>query len=120
MNSLNLKTYISQALEAKGLSLFWTENLTLLLLFILILLIGWVIFWVSRKIIVGVFNRVSRRTKTSFDDLLLQNKVPRLLSYIPFLFFLYANIPDLFESHYEFIFNGSRVILETLFVIFFI
>lgn len=120
MNSLNLKTYISQALEAKGLSLFWTENLTLLLLFILILLIGWVIFWVSRKIIVGVFNRVSRRTKTSFDDLLLQNKVPRLLSYIPFLFFIYAYIPDLFESHYEFLFNGSRVILETLFVIFFI
>jgi len=120
MNSLNLKTYITQALEEQGLPMFWAESLTLFLLFILILVLGRVIFWGSRKIIIGVFNRVSKRTKSPFDDLLLQNRVPRLLSYIPFLFFLYAYIPGLFESQYELLFSSSKNILEALFVIVFI
>ena len=79
MNSLNLKTYISQVFEQQGLPSFWAESLTLLLLFVLILFLGRVLFWVARKIIIGIFNRVSKRTKSSFDDLLLKNKVPGLL-----------------------------------------
>jgi miniconductance mechanosensitive channel len=120
MNSLNLKTYMSQVFEQQGLPSFWAESLTLLLLFVLILFLGRVLFWVARKIIIGIFNRVSKRTKSSFDDLLLKNKVPGLLSYIPFLFFLYAYIPGLFESQYELLFSSSKNILEALFVIVFI
>jgi miniconductance mechanosensitive channel len=120
MNSLNLKTYISQVFEQQGLPSFWAESLALLLLFVLILFLGRVLFWVARKIIIGIFNRVSKRTKSSFDDLLLKNKVPGLLSYIPFLFFLYAYIPGLFESQYELLFSSSKNILEALFVIVFI
>ena len=100
MNSLKLSSYLISALEENGISAFWAENISLLLLFFFILLVGRVIFWISRKIIKGIFNRIARRTKSSFDDLLLKNNVPGLLSFIPFLVFIFTYIPNLFQPKY--------------------
>ena len=83
MGSLRLSTYLINNLEENGVSTFWAENITLLLLFILIFIAGRIIFWISRKVVIGIFNRIAKKTKSSFDDLLLKNKVPGLISYIP-------------------------------------
>lgn len=120
MNSLRLSNYLIKALEDSGLSSLWAENIMLLLFFVLILLAGRIIFWGSRKIIIGIFNRIAKKTKSSFDDLLLMNKVPKLLSYIPFLFFVFTYIPSLFEDKHEALFIGSKNIIEASAVILFI
>ena len=120
MGSLRLSTYLINNLEENGISTFWAENITLLLLFILIFIAGRIIFWISRKVVIGIFNRIAKKTKSSFDDLLLKNKVPGLISYIPFLFFIFAYIPGLFESKYEAFYIGSKNIIESISVILFL
>ena len=117
MNLFRLSSYLSKVFMKNGISPFWAENFALLFLFLLTLLLGGVIFWGSRIIIIGFFNRIAKKTQSSFDDLLLRNKVPRLLSYIPFLFFIYAYLPSLFEANYENLFSISKNIIEAIAVV---
>lgn len=117
MNSLNLKTLLSRIFEENGITKFWAENLSIVLLFFFTILLSIVLFWITRRIIINIFNKIAARTNSSFDDLLLKNRVPRLLSYIPLLFFIYANIPDLFEIIYKPFAYGLKNIIEALSVI---
>lgn len=117
MNSLNLKTLLSRIFEENGITKFWAENLSIVLLFFFTIILSITLFWITRRIIINIFNKIAARTNSSFDDLLLKNRVPRLLSYIPLLFFIYANIPDLFEIIYKPFAYGLKNIIEALSVI---
>ena len=117
MNSLNLKTLLSRIFEENGITKFWAENLSIGLLFFFTIILSIILFWITRRIIINIFNKIAARTNSSFDDLLLKNRVPRLLSYIPLLFFIYANIPDLFEIIYKPFAYGLKNIIEALSVI---
>ena len=98
MNILEIKTYLSELLNQRGLSDFWAESIALALLLILFLSLGRIIFWITRKIILSFFVQIAAKTKSEFDDILLQNKVPKILSYLPVLFLYYETIPVLFED----------------------
>ena len=117
MNSLNLKTLLSRIFEENGITKFWAENLSIVLLFLFTIILSILLFWVTRRIIINIFNKIATRTESTFDDLLLKNRVPRLLSYIPLLFFIYANFPGLFETIYEPFTYGLKIIIEALSVI---
>ena len=67
---LGLNENASIALEAIIYSVF--------LLFFLI--ITWII---ARKVLTVLFVKVSKLTKTKFDDLLIKNKIPSTLAYFP-------------------------------------
>ena len=117
MNSLNLKTLLSRIFEENGITKFWAENLSIVLLFFFTIILSILLFWITRRIIINIFNKIATRTESTFDDLLLKNRVPRLLSYIPLLFFIYANFPGLFETIYEPFTYGLKIIIEALSVI---
>jgi len=55
-------------------------NMFALLITMLILL--YLIDFVLRKIIISVFNKISSKTKTDFDDLLVKNKAPRNIAHV--------------------------------------
>ncbi|MAM01131.1 MAG: mechanosensitive ion channel protein MscS [Flavobacteriaceae bacterium] len=117
MNSLNLKTLLSRIFEENGITKFWAENLSIVILFFFTIILSIILFWVTRRIIINIFNKSATRTESKFDDLLLKNRVPRLLSYIPLLFFIYANFPGLFETIYKPFTYGLKIIIEALSVI---
>jgi miniconductance mechanosensitive channel len=98
MSLLKLKEFIASLLEQNGFSPFWAISLTKILLLISILFLGLFLFWISRKVIIGIFMRIASKTKSSFDDLMLNNKVPRILSYLPVLLIFYEVIPPIFED----------------------
>ena len=82
------------------------------LIFISIVLIVLIINFIGRIIILSFFRRIAKSTANAFDDLLKKNKVPRLLSFVPSLFFLFWIIP---------IYNEDLlIILEALTIILFI
>ena len=82
------------------------------LIFISIVLIVLIINFIGRIIILSFFRRIAKSTANPFDDLLIKNKVPRLLSFVPSLFFLFWIIP---------IYNEDLlIILEALTIILFI
>jgi len=65
------------------------------LLIILTLFIG-LVFFITRKLLIRVFSQFASASKTNFDDLLVNNKVPRNISHIIPLLIALEFIPDVF------------------------
>ena len=87
-------------LTSKGLSEVVSKGLATLIIVVSISLVVIVINFITKKIILSFFKRIARSTSSSFDDLLIKNKVPGLLSYIPSLFFLFWIIPSYSNTLY--------------------
>ena len=91
-----------------GFSNILASGLILISIVVIVLIIN----FIGRRIILSFFKRIAKSTTTPFDDLLVKNKIPRLLSFVPSLFFLFWVIP---------IYNGDLlIILEALTIILFI
>ena len=91
---------IIKFLTSKGLSEIVSQGLATLIIIASISLIVIVINFITKKIILSFFKRIAKSTSSSFDDLLIKNKVPGLLSYIPSLFFLFWIIPSYSNTLY--------------------
>ena len=91
---------IIKFLTSKGLSELVSQGLATLIIVASISLVVIVINFITKKIILSFFKRIARSTSSSFDDLLIKNKVPGLLSYIPSLFFLFWIIPSYSNTLY--------------------
>ena len=103
---------IIKFLSDYGLSLYISEIITIGLISLSIGVIVIIINFVTRKLILSFFKKIAKSTSSTFDDLLIKNKVPRLLSFIPSLFFLYIVIPS-----YT---NNLIIIIESLTIVLFI
>ena len=91
---------IIKFLTSKGLSEVVSQGLATLIIVASISLVVIVINFITKKIILSFFKRIAKSTSSSFDDLLIKNKVPGLLSYIPSLFFLFWIIPTYSNTLY--------------------
>ena len=84
---------IIQFLTNYGLNSAISGLITSALIIISISVIVLIINFITRNTILSFFKRIAKSTSSTFDDLLIKNKVPRLLSFIPSLFFLYLIVP---------------------------
>jgi len=82
---------------------------------LIILIVSVIIYWLSKKIINKIFKKISNKTKTHFDDLLIKNKFPSYSSCLLPLFFIYLLTPFLQED-YPKIINGFLKLIEILIV----
>ncbi|MFL2601166.1 MAG: mechanosensitive ion channel family protein [Flavobacteriaceae bacterium] len=117
MDFLKIESYLIKLFQSQGLSDLWSKNFTLLLLSFSILVLATIIFLIAKKVIILIFNKLAKKTKSSFDDFLINNNAPRLLSYIPFLLFLYTNMPGIFENSYNGVFVATKNIIEAISII---
>ena len=91
---------IIRFLTSKGLSEVVSQGLATVIIVASISLVVIVINFITKKVILSFFKRIAKSTSSSFDDLLIKNKVPGLLSYIPSLFFLFWIIPSYSNTMY--------------------
>ena len=119
MNDINIQSLIKEILITKGASEFWSQILSFGISFILIFLSSLLIYFVSKKIIVKIFNKVSKKTDSKFDDFLILNKLPVILSYIIPVYYLFVFFPDFFTLEID-VKNLFLNILEASTVIIFI
>jgi miniconductance mechanosensitive channel len=82
------------------------KYITMLLLLVLATVVVLGIDYLFRKILIAVFNRFAAKSKTNFDDLLVQNKAPRNIAHIVPLFLFYTLIPVIFVD-----FNDAQLLL---------
>ena len=87
------KEEIIQFLTNYGLNTNVSGLIASALIIISISVIVLVINFITRNTILTFFKRIAKSTASTFDDLLIKNRVPRLLSFIPSLFFLYWVTP---------------------------
>ena len=119
MNDFNIQSLIKEILITKGANEFWSQILSFGISFILIFLSSLLIYFISKKIIVKIFNKVSKKTESKFDDFLILNKLPVILSYIIPVYYLFVFFPDFFTLEID-IKNLFLNILEASTVIIFI
>ena len=103
---------IIQFLTNYGLNTNVSGLITSALIIISIGVIVLAINFITRKIILSFFKRIAKSTASTFDDLLIKNRVPRLLSFIPSLFFLYLIVPTYTDN--------LVIIIEALTILLFI
>ncbi len=92
---------INQFLLEYGLPEGLSNFLTTLLMSVIVVITVITINFLTRKIILSFFKRIAKSTVSHFDDLLIKNKVPSLLSYIPSIFFFILDFISLLKHiHY--------------------
>lgn len=97
MEKLSHKIY--NYLIELGLSSDWAAMINLTILLIALLVVLFIIDFIFRKILVGLFTRLSLNSKTNFDNLLVKNKAPRNLAHIIPVIILYKAIPFVFQDY---------------------
>ncbi len=74
---------------------------------IVIILVAILLDFISKKILVVAFNILAKRTKTSFDDFLVENKSTKYIAHLVPVFFVYETLPiilknfDYWESFFQ-------------------
>ena len=85
-------------LVTAGLSKDWSEIINMLILLVGILLLLFLLDFVLRKVLRVFSVRLSKKSKTHFDDLLVKNKAPRNIAHIIPLILAYKAIPAIFRD----------------------
>ena len=86
---MNIERLLYDYLITTGLSETAATYINMFALLTTVLIIAFLIDFIIRKIIVQLFTQFSAKTKTNFDNLLVQNKAPRNIAHIiPLIFTL--------------------------------
>ncbi len=93
-----LHDWINQLLNSWGIESGKGHYLGTLLITLFVILIALVIDYASRKVILGVFKRIAVKTKSDWDDIILERKIlDKVIHLIPAIF-LYVMIPFMFPT----------------------
>ncbi len=74
----------------------WVAGMTWL---IVLLLFSYLIYWITKKIILDTVIRFIKRSRTKRDDILLKHKIFEKLAHIVPMLFLYLVIPVFYSDH---------------------
>ena len=95
---LNKLKYILTNAGVKDSIADWSSILVLVAISLSIIFL---IDFVIRKIIRSIFSKIADRTKTDFDDIMINHKVPRNIAHIVPVVLIYNIIPNIFYEHLD-------------------
>ena len=96
-----MRHIIYDFLVSKGLSENTAAYLNMLILLIGVLVVAFVIDFITKKILWKISEGIASRTSTNFDDILISNKLPRNIAHIIPLIILIEFVPDVFADFYD-------------------
>ncbi|MCC1484637.1 mechanosensitive ion channel family protein [Winogradskyella immobilis] len=95
----NIKSFVYDKLIASGVSTQNAQLLNMLIWLIGSIIIVFIIDYIIRRVLRRIFSGIAKRTKSSFDDILVQNKLPRNIAHIiPVVLFIEL-IPIIFKDY---------------------
>ncbi len=110
---LNIKHILYDFLIEKGLSKDIASFLNMLVLLIAVIVVAFAIDYVTKRLLWRFSSGVAKRTKTDFDNILIDNKLPRNVAHIVPLIILIEFVPQIF-SDFQY---AETIIAKTLKVI---
>lgn len=110
---LNIKHILYDFLIEKGLSKDTASFLNMLVLLIAVIVVAFAIDYVTKRLLWRFSSGVAKRTKTDFDNILIDNKLPRNVAHIVPLIILIEFVPQIF-SDFQY---AETIIAKTLKVI---
>ena len=94
----NLKHLLYDYLITIGVSESTATYINMFALLIALLLIVFLIDFITRKILLTIFSKFANKTKSNFDDILVANKAPRNIAHIIPLLFALEFMPLVFSD----------------------
>ena len=79
---LNIRHFIYDFLIDKGLSVDTASYLNMLALLFIVLIVAFTIDYITKRLLWRFSSGVAKRTKTNFDNILIDNKLPRNVAHI--------------------------------------
>ncbi|MDG1291155.1 MAG: mechanosensitive ion channel [Flavobacteriaceae bacterium] len=93
-----MKQFLLDFYQRLGINKAMAEDLEAITFAMIIFVLALGIWLVTRRVFRLIFLNISKRTKSKFDDYLIQNKIPETLSYFPSLFILISFLPPSLQS----------------------
>ncbi|MDN3493103.1 mechanosensitive ion channel family protein [Winogradskyella bathintestinalis] len=109
----NIRHFIFDFLVEKGLSEDTASYINMLILLCAVVFFAFIIDYVTKRLLWRFSAGVAKRTKTNFDNILLDNKLPRNIAHIIPLIILIEFVPQVF-SDFSY---AETIIQKTLMVI---
>lgn len=110
---LNIKHLLYNFLIDRGLSEDTAKYLNMIGLLLALLLLAFIVDFITKRVLWRFSASVAKRTKTSFDNILIANKLPKNVAHIIPLIILIEFVPQVFTD-FEF---AENIIEKTLKVI---
>ncbi|MBE0637230.1 MAG: mechanosensitive ion channel [Bacteroidales bacterium] len=95
---------------------FWHDSLSSLVKVIIAFILSYLLFKVVYTILISIIKRISRKTETSWDDILVEQKVFTRLTFLVPAYFLHAIAPFAL-AHYPDLIETARLALRIYSVI---
>ncbi len=89
-----MKVILLELYKVLGINPTTAEDFEAITFIVIILLMASTFWLLSKRIFRLIFSKISKRTKSKFDDYLIKNKIPETLSYFPSLFLLINFLPQ--------------------------
>ena len=102
-----MKHYLYNLLIDAGIAENTAKYLNMIGLLLALLLIAFIIDFITKRVLRRFFAGLAKRTKTNFDDILVTNKLPRNIAHIIPLIILIEFVPQVFSD-----FNYAETIIE--------
>jgi miniconductance mechanosensitive channel len=93
---MNIEHLLYDYLVASGLSDTAAKYINLVSLLLALLIVAFLIDFITSKVIIKLFTQFSDKTKTNFDNLLVKNRVPQNVAHIIPLLVILEFIPKVF------------------------
>ena len=89
-----MKVILLELYKGLGMNPTTAKDLEAITFIVIILFMASAFWLLSKRIFRLIFSKISKRTKSKFDDYLIKNKIPETLSYFPSLFILINFLPQ--------------------------
>tara|TARA_B100001175_G_C19495720_1_gene635165 strand:+ start:140 stop:1384 length:1245 start_codon:yes stop_codon:yes gene_type:complete len=89
-----MKQLLLDFYQRLGINQSMAEDLDAITFGLIVILMAFIFWLVSKRILRLIFLKISKRTKSKFDDFLIKNKIPETLSFFPPLFILIGFLPQ--------------------------
>lgn len=93
-----MKEILLQLYQRLGVTSSIAKDLEAITFGLIIGLLAFIFWMISKRIFKLFFLKISKRTKSKFDDFLVKNKIPETISLFPPLFLLIGFLPQSFNS----------------------
>lgn len=105
-----------------GMSRNFASYISLIFNIVILIALAYVIYYASKFILVTLTAVFAQRTKTKFDDYLIQNKTTRYTAYLIPFFFIYKAVPIILDKYdyWELLFGkivGIYIVLLGLWIV---
>src|SRR6056297_1761312 len=105
--------FLENIREIEGLS-FLAKPASAVIIILIILFLAWIGHYITRQLILRIVTRITRRTKTTWDDILVKRKVFRNLAHIVPAIILYYSADFSFPPIHQPVSELSQATIDML------